>query len=424
VDFSTLEEAFGSSSLGIIIVKDLPAKFVELRHKLLSYSSYLANLPAEELSRCLLYHLKYHFERHFKRHFNRLPLYPFQRVQKEVKSNLSTFQSVYQTISRFPIRLSSYPYPPIASAPLIHPNSYPPASLESPDSHYLVGWSCGKETLKSGIYDTLKGSYYVNCAPAFASTRASVAAAYPSFPEYTAPNVWPPSNLLPFFEETFRQLCDLIVETAVLVARACDTYAVAKVEGYEPGYLEHVVKSSVSTKARLLHYFPPSSPSSTLSTNPSSTETPATADDDDWCATHLDHGCLTGLTSAMFVDEAAHPPLLPSSTSISSLPSLPELPSSPDPAAGLYIRSRADVVTKVSIPRDCLGFQTGEALEVITKGKFRAVPHFVKGAAAKGGKVARNTLAVFTQPNLGDVVEKDSGKDFARFAREIVERNH
>ena len=56
VPFESLEEAFGPSSLGIMIVKDLPSKFVELRHKLLSYASYLANLPSEELGTCLLDH--------------------------------------------------------------------------------------------------------------------------------------------------------------------------------------------------------------------------------------------------------------------------------------------------------------------------------------------------------------------------------
>ncbi|KAF2808263.1 Clavaminate synthase-like protein [Mytilinidion resinicola] len=344
VDFSTLEEAFGPSSLGIIVVKGLPEKFVELRHKLLSYSSYLANLPAEEL-----------------------------------------------------------------------------AALESPDSHYLVGWSCGKETLKSGIYDTLKGSYYVNPAPSFSdpSVQSSVAEKYPSFPEYTAPNVWPPTTLLPTFESTFRELCELIIDVAVLVARACDVYALEKVGGYEKGYLEHVVRTSVSTKARLLHYFPPpGSPTTTAAGKADPAD-----DDDDWCATHLDHGCLTGLTSAMFVDEAANPPVLPPWSPATSPPlPLPELPSSPDPAAGLYIRSRTGAVTKVGIPRDCLGFQTGEALEVITRGKFKAVPHFVRGASSKGGKVARNTLAVFTQPNLWEKV--DGEKDFAAFAREIVARNH
>ena len=45
VEFSTLEEAFGPNSLGIIIVKDVPPEFAQLRHRLLSYSSYLGNLP-------------------------------------------------------------------------------------------------------------------------------------------------------------------------------------------------------------------------------------------------------------------------------------------------------------------------------------------------------------------------------------------
>lgn len=57
VPFGSLEEAFGASSLGIMIVKDLPSRFVELRHKLLSYASYLANLPSEELGICLLGHV-------------------------------------------------------------------------------------------------------------------------------------------------------------------------------------------------------------------------------------------------------------------------------------------------------------------------------------------------------------------------------
>ena len=49
VPLSTLEQAFGPDSLGIIIVRDLPADFVRLRKSLLSYSSYLANLPTDEL---------------------------------------------------------------------------------------------------------------------------------------------------------------------------------------------------------------------------------------------------------------------------------------------------------------------------------------------------------------------------------------
>ena len=72
----------------------------------------------------------------------------------------------------------------------------------------------------------------------------------------------------------------------MLVARACDKYAEAKIEGYQKGFLEHLVKTSVSTKARLLHYFP--SPESQQSGGASDT---SSGDEDDWCATHLDHGC-------------------------------------------------------------------------------------------------------------------------------------
>ncbi|KAI9931661.1 hypothetical protein AWENTII_001708 [Aspergillus wentii] len=335
VSFDTLTEAFGPSSLGIIVVRDLDAKFKQLRAQVLSNASYLAALPNDELE-----------------------------------------------------------------------------SLSSPEAKYLVGWSCGKETLRSGHFDTLKGSYYVNCAfyqnP---ELQGAPADGFPGFSEYTADNIWPSPEHLPTFRKSVEELCSLIIDTAALVARACDRYAVANIDDYKPGYLEHVVTTSLTTKARLLHYFP--APETDQGKE-------GEGDDDDWCATHLDHGCLTGLTSAMFIDEAAAPP---SAANTDTHTPLPELPQSPDPKAGLYIRSRTGDIVKVNIPKDCLAFQTGEALQLITRGKFRAVPHFVKGAKVSGGaKIARNTLAVFTQPNLGEEVQK--GTTFADFARGVVERTY
>ena len=223
----------------------------------------------------------------------------------------------------------------------------------------------------------------------------------------------------------------MINDTALLVARACDRYASAKIEDYEEGYLERVVKTSMTTKARLLHYFPPEpSVTSSISTPPTLN---SDEDDDSWCATHVDHGCLTGLTSALYVDESTTPPTLPPSSANRPAPSTPEsipslttLPNSPDPLAGLYIHSRTSHTTKVTIPPDCLAFQTGEALEVITQGKFRAVPHFVRGprpGIGQVGKVARNTLAVFTQPNLGEIIHSEVGTTFAEFARGVVRRH-
>ena len=177
----------------------------------------------------------------------------------------------------------------------------------------------------------------------------------------------------------------------------------------------------MTTKARLLHYFPPPSISSKSPLSDTSDVTIENKEDNDsWCATHVDHGCLTGLTSALYIDETnPFPPFSSSSP-------LPSLPSSPSPSAGLYIHSRTGTTTKINIPADCLAFQTGEALEVITRGKFRAVPHFVKGPRPDGSgerRVARNTLAVFTQPNLGEVVDREAGTLFGDFARGVVGRH-
>lgn len=306
----------------------------------------------------------------------------------------------------------------------IHSDRIPDA-LSCPAAKYLVGWSHGKEALRSGHYDTLKGSYYVNCA--FYQDRSlqnAPADSFPNFPEYTAPNIWPPEELLPGFRETFEELCTLIIDTAVLVAKACDRYAIQNVPDYEAGYLEHVVKTSLTTKARLLHYFPPAPADDTTSssTNDNDTDT----DTASWCATHLDHGCLTGLTSALYTDESHPLPSLtsPKPPSTPFPPPIPTHPHPPDPLSGLHIHSRTFTTTRISIPADSLAFQTGEALQLITGGKFRAVPHFVRGPRRGYGKgVARNTLAVFTQPNLGEVVGRGEGVTFGEFARGVVGRH-
>ncbi|KAJ2893808.1 clavaminate synthase [Zalerion maritima] len=347
IAFSTLQEAFGPESLGILIIKGVPSEFKHLRHSALSYASYLGNLPREELEK-----------------------------------------------------------------------------LTHPASRYLTGWSQGVETLKNGQVDTHKGSYYANCAfylnPLLSCAEPTKEFNTDNFPEYLSPNVWPSPQLLPGFKDAVQDLCRMVIDVAVLVAGACDKFAEQEIEGYPEGYLRKVVRTSSTTKARLLHYFP---------REPSTGKggEKGDEDEDDWCATHLDHGCLTGLTSAMFIDESAHPPTASSnsSSSPSSLDPLPELDASPDPAAGLYIKSRSGETVQVKIPRDCIAFQTGETLERITEGKFKAVPHFVRGCRPEksGGRIARNTLAVFTQPNLGELVDVKGGLNFGEFAKGVVAKN-
>lgn len=276
------------------------------------------------------------------------------------------------------------------------------------------------------MVDRAKGSYYINCGfyqsqnrgdASCSSTReeGDDAQGWRGLEEYTARNLWPAEEDIPGFRASAEQLISLIIDVAVLVARACDSYAIQAVQQYPQGYLEQVVKTSTTTKARLLHYFPAER---TDGRTDGSDGVGQNTDEDDWCATHLDHGCLTGLTSAMFVDESIiTPPNDPAKP-------LDELPKSPSPSAGLYIRSRGGHTVKVNIPRGCLAFQTGEALELITKGKFKAVPHFVRGVPASvGGRIARNTLAVFTQPNLGELVDHEKGINFGDFARAVVSKN-
>ncbi|KAK0657369.1 hypothetical protein B0T16DRAFT_59272 [Cercophora newfieldiana] len=374
VSFETLKEAFGPDSLGILVVKDVPAEFVELRHRLLSYSSYLGNLPKSKLGKC------------------------HDFIQ------LHTGRIAVDT------RRSD--------------------ELENEKAKYLTGWSLGKETLKNGQVDTLKGSFYANCAfyvdPTLACAKPTEQFNADNFPEYLSPNIWPGEATLPGFKDSLEQLCGVIIDVAVLVARACDRFAEQEISGYPSSYLERVVSTSTTTKARLLHYFP-EEPGTVADSKAAGGD----EDEDDWCATHLDHGCLTGLTSAMFVDEAKSSPLIAApkfeTEEATGLPPplapLPELAASPDSASGLYIKSRTGETVQVKIPRDCIAFQTGEALERITAGKFKAVPHFVRGARATSGRIARNTLAVFTQPNLGDEVDLEQHITFGEFARGVITKN-
>ena len=169
----------------------------------------------------------------------------------------------------------------------------------------------------------------------------------------------------------------------------CYRYCQQELTDYPQGYLERVVRELSCSKARLLHYFPME----------------ANANPDDWCTEHLDHSCLTGLTLAMFIDENDNDA---------------ELAKCPDPDAGLYIRDRHGNPVKVSIPPHSLAFQTGLTLQEVSHGQFQAVYHKVRGAAVPG--VARNTLAVFCQPNLNEPVNLK--ENFAEYALRVIDGFH
>ncbi|KAG2454590.1 hypothetical protein HYH02_000431 [Chlamydomonas schloesseri] len=312
---------------------------------------------------------------------------------------------------------------------------------EDEDSHYSVGWSHGKESLSSGQPDTYKGSYYANplvddplrpgpndsLCPWQHSALASLEETLSSVdepgrmgasagfsgrcspeeetelrrrhPGYYRPNLWPRQEL-PVFEVAFKDLGRLIVAVGCLLMDHCDSYVASKLSAQQ-GQLSGVLRRSYNPKARLLHYFARPGQQLNLIIGPAgpqiAPQQPQQQEqeaDDSWCGLHTDHGSLTGLTSAMYLDASGN-----------------EVPN-PDPAAGLYIRDRSGHMVRAGIPADCIAFQVGEALQVHSGGLLQATPHFVRsarGIAAAG--ISRNTFAVFMQPNVEEPMDCPPGVD-------------
>lgn len=241
---------------------------------------------------------------------------------------------------------------------------------EDAASNYSFGWSHGKEILQDGKADIYKGSYYAN--PQY-NRPTEDPKLIKDYPEYCAPNVWPTAEI-PQLEEAFMNLGRLIVEVGVKVAKHCDQYVEARCPSYEKGKLQRILSTSRAAKARLLHYFPPAA------------EVP---EENPWCGLHLDHGSLTGLTSAIYLTQDGK-----------------EVPC-PDPNAGLYILPRGGGTFKALIPKDCLAFQLGETAQIHSGGLLIATPHFVRAPAHSSGAegISRETFACFMQPMWDEVLD-------------------
>lgn len=169
----------------------------------------------------------------------------------------------------------------------------------------------------------------------------------------------------------------------------------------------------------MLHYFPPP-------------PLEGVEADDSYCGTHLDSkihpyssdiwvynsnthfedSMLTGLCSAMYLRHSETGEALPTIV--------------PPPASdsGLYIHTRGGEIKKISIPKDALAFQTGEALELCTAGRLRATPHLVKaGARVEGaGVVSRETFALFMQPDCEQVLSEN--ETFGSFSKKIFAKHY
>ncbi len=76
-----------------------------------------------------------------------------------------------------------------------------------------------------------------------------------------------------------------------------------------------------------------------------------------WCGWHNDHGSLTGLLPAMYLDGNGN------------------IVNCPDEKAGLYIKARSGELVHAKIPENAIAFQVGETAQIHTGGWLQATPH-------------------------------------------------
>jgi len=237
--------------------------------------------------------------------------------------------------------------------------------MVDPTSFYSVGWSHGKEKMSEGKPDLAKGSFYANPLHDIPVPDQELIKKYP---EFLAPNIWPKEDL-PELEKAFKTLGKLVVDVGLLVAKQCDRFVTKHCPSYPSTKLYDIIKNSRTPKARLLHYFP---------LEEGTTEN---GDYSSWCGWHNDHGSLTGLVPAVYIDKDYNAVKPPRSD------------------AGLYIRSRGRELVHALMPSDHLAFQIGEAASIHSGGFLQATPHCVRGAPSpKGNPISRETLAVFMEP--------------------------
>lgn len=78
-----------------------------------------------------------------------------------------------------------------------------------------------------------------------------------------------------------------MIEVGTLLAKQIDQFAKANIPTYENDHLTRIISTGHNHIGRMLNYFPFEEKGDT---------------EDDWCGWHNDHGSLTALTSAMYID--------------------------------------------------------------------------------------------------------------------------
>eukprot|EP00956_Cyclotella_meneghiniana_P000036 scaffold83_cov57-Cyclotella_meneghiniana.AAC.2 len=294
----------------------------------------------------------------------------------------------------------------------------PARELEQITAHeaaYQVGWSHGREKLEGDKPDFSKGSFYANpltdnlvetmlerrkyleetnasrengvkqllewdASKQSVPSDGDMQQLAKSNPAFFAPNIWP-NESIPELETTFKEAGELVHHIGTMIAKCCDDYVSSRCPGYNRHRLEDILRHSKCCKARLLHYF-------AMDASSSNTKNDDT-DFSNWCGWHNDHGSITGLFPALYIENG-------------------RIVECPDPQSGLYIKSRSGALVHAVLPPNSLAFQVGETMQVHTGGLLQATPHAVRGCAS--ANVTRETFAVFMEPEYHTNMDLPEGR--------------
>lgn len=192
-------------------------------------------------------------------------------------------------------------------------------------------------------------------------------------PTFYTPNKWP--EALPDLKTKARLAAPFVVATGRKLALAVDERLSRLVPGYREGTLSSLAREGPESnhKCRLLLY------------HDFDTKEALQASKGMWAPPHKDTCLLTGLVPPVFFDRVTH-----------------EQVDCPEPAVGLYVRDGRGAVCRVIPPQglgECLLFQVGEALQIISGGAYHATEHCVRAPPKPQAGFVRTTLAVFMQPH-------------------------
>merc|ERR1712217_589958 len=84
----------------------------------------------------------------------------------------------------------------------------------------------------------------------------------------------------------------------------------------------------------------------------------------------------------------------------------------PDPEVGLYVKDRKGAIAQIVPPPgsgECLFFQIGESLQIVSGGLYHATEHCVRGPPQANAGYFRASLAVFLQPHAHEELSLPRG---------------